>query len=76
MSLEELNTYCKDSLIDHLGIEFQFLTEGEIKATMPVDKTTWQPHGYLHGGATLALAETVASVGSVFLIDTKNYDVK
>lgn len=57
------------TLLDSLGIEIVDLQKGYVKATMPVDERTRQPFGYLHGGASVALAETVASVGAFQLID-------
>ncbi len=58
--------------MDSLGIEIVDLQQGYVKATMPVDERTRQPLGYLHGGASVALAETVASVGAFQLIDPDN----
>ena len=46
-----------------LGIEFQELTPNRVVATMPITPAHHQPYGYLHGGASVALAESVASVG-------------
>ncbi len=66
---DQLNALCKNSLIDNLGIEFLSAVEGEVIAKMPVDVRTIQPFQILHGGASLALAETVASAGSAMLID-------
>ncbi|MEW9501996.1 hotdog fold thioesterase [Jeotgalibacillus marinus] len=57
------------TLLNALGIEIVSIEEGEVIATMPVDERTRQPLGYLHGGASVALAETVASFGSVALIN-------
>ncbi|MEW4307572.1 hotdog fold thioesterase [Rossellomorea marisflavi] len=57
------------TLISALGIEFSTVEKGRIVATMPVNEQTRQPFGFLHGGASVALAETVASVGAVELID-------
>ena len=57
------------TLISALGIEFNTVEKGRIVATMPVNEQTRQPFGILHGGASVALAETVASVGAVELID-------
>ncbi|MBD8007517.1 hotdog fold thioesterase [Bacillus norwichensis] len=54
-----------------LGIELVEIGEGRVVATMPVDERTRQPYGYLHGGASVALAETAASVGTAALIDLK-----
>jgi 1,4-dihydroxy-2-naphthoyl-CoA hydrolase len=64
MTPEEINRLCKDTLIDTLGITFEQTTNGMLRARMAVSSTTVQPHGFLHGGATICLAETVASVFS------------
>lgn len=65
--LNELNEMAKNALIGHLGIQYTYASENRIEATMPVDHRTRQPFGILHGGATLALAETVAGLGSMIL---------
>lgn len=57
------------TLMNSLGIEITELGEGKVIATMPVDERTWQPFGLLHGGASVALAETVASIGGFELVD-------
>lgn len=51
------------TLLDALGITVICSEKERVVATMPVDDRTMQPHGYLHGGASMALAETVASIG-------------
>ena len=51
-------------LPDALGIEILELSGRRVVATMPVDQRTRQPFGILHGGASVALAETVASLGA------------
>lgn len=56
-------------LADVLGIELVELTAERVEATMPVDRRTRQPFGLLHGGASVALAETVASLGAWMNID-------
>ena len=66
---EQLNTLCKNTLVENLGIVFISAIEGEVIARMPVDARTIQPFQLLHGGASLALAETVASAGSAMLVD-------
>jgi 1,4-dihydroxy-2-naphthoyl-CoA hydrolase len=53
----------KDGLPKMLGIEVIELTPERVVATMPVTPRHHQPFGYLHGGASVALAETVASIG-------------
>ncbi len=59
----------KDSLIAHLGIEIIEAGDDYLKARMPVDHRTKQPAGVLHGGASVALAETLASWGAAFAVD-------
>ncbi len=54
----------RESLDRTLGIEFVELAAGRVIATMPVTPRVHQPHGYLHGGASVVLAESVASVGA------------
>lgn len=75
-SLEELNATSKDTLMEHLGIEYLEVKEGYVKAKMPVDKRTKQPFDVLHGGASIALAETIASLGSAVLVDLEKNDVR
>ena len=58
----------ENSLVGHLGIEYLDLTLGHIVARMPVDHRTMQPFGRLHGGASMALAETIGSLGSYLLV--------
>src|SRR5690606_13284058 len=59
----------ENTLISILGIKVEEVTPERVTATMPVDERTRQPFGLLHGGASVALAETVASVGTYNLID-------
>lgn len=54
------------TMVEHLGIEIIKVEEGYVEATMPVDERTCQVYGILNGGASIALQETVAGVGSVF----------
>ena len=61
MDADEL---ARGGLSKTLGIEFRELTPERVVATMPVTPRHHQPLGYLHGGASVALAETVASVGA------------
>lgn len=65
--LEQLNAGSRHGLVGNLGIQFTYASEDRIEATMPVDLRTRQPFGILHGGATLALAETVAGLGSMLI---------
>ena len=61
-----------NTLLASLGIEIISIQKGSVTATMPVDDRTRQPFGLLHGGASVALAETVASVGAYELVDQEN----
>ena len=60
-TLEALNARSAGTLMHALGIVFTELGEGYLRATMPVDARTHQPYGLLHGGASVALAETLGS---------------
>lgn len=70
-----LNELATDTLMSHLGIEYLETGYGKLKASMPVDARTCQPFGRLHGGASIALAESAASAGSFALIDEREYAV-
>ena len=63
--LDLLNEQAKHALMGNLGIQYTYASPERVEATMPVDERTRQPFGILHGGATLALAETVAGLGSM-----------
>lgn len=65
--LSVLNQQAQGTLMQSLGIVFTFASENCLHATMPVDARTCQPFGKLHGGATIALAETIAGAGSFLL---------
>jgi 1,4-dihydroxy-2-naphthoyl-CoA hydrolase len=70
LSLDQLNTISKNTMVEHLGIEFTAVGEDFLEATMPVDHRTKQPMGLLHGGANVALAETMGSLAAALTIDT------
>lgn len=70
---KHLNLISKDTLISHLKIEFTNVGEDFVEAKMPINETTFQPMGLLHGGASVALAETVGSSGSHLIIDSKTH---
>jgi Cof subfamily protein (haloacid dehalogenase superfamily) len=65
--LNILNARARNALMGNLGIQYTYASVGRVEATMPVDERTRQPFGILHGGATLALAETVAGLGSMII---------
>jgi 1,4-dihydroxy-2-naphthoyl-CoA hydrolase len=64
VTLGDLNALREGNMTAHLGIEFVELGPDFIRATMPVDERTVQPFGLLHGGASVALAETLGSVAA------------
>ena len=65
----------KGTMVEHLGIKVTELGEDYVVGTMPVDNRTKQPFGFLHGGASVALAETLASYGGYLTIDPEKYYV-
>ena len=68
-TLEQMHERSKGTLGEHLGIEFTAIGDYWLEARMPVDHRTHQPMGLLHGGASVALAETLGSVASLLCID-------
>ena len=72
-SVEELNSGSVGTLVEHLGIRFTEISDDFIRGTMPVDARTRQPYGLLHGGASVALAETLGSMGATMCVDAKEY---
>jgi len=74
--LDLLNATMEDTLISNLGIRIESVADGEIIASMPVSERTIRPGGILHGGASLALAETLAGLGSILIIDSNEYDAR
>ena len=69
LRLPDLNPLGPGTMAEHLGIEWVDLGDDYLKMRMPVDNRTKQPYGLLHGGASCALAETIGSVASHFVID-------
>ena len=74
-SLDELNGKHRDTLIGNLGIVFTEIGEDFVRGTMPVDKRTIQPYALLHGGASVALAETLGSLGAAMCVDAAEFQV-
>lgn len=72
---ERANSMVSNTLVEHLDIRFHVDADGRLCATMPVDARTHQPAGLLHGGATVALAESLGSMGSFLLVDAASQDV-
>ena len=69
--LEKFNSLNKNTLMETLDIEFTDFGDDFVTAKMPVTPKVHQPDGQLHGGATAALAETVASFASNFFINSE-----
>jgi 1,4-dihydroxy-2-naphthoyl-CoA hydrolase len=69
ITIQLLNQYSPNTLSAHLGIEFIEVGDDFISAKMPVDHRTHQPLGLLHGGASVALAETLGSVAAFCCVD-------
>lgn len=65
----QLNSHSPDTLVAHLGIEIVEVGEDFLRGTMPVDARTRQPFGLLHGGASVALAETLGSLAAFLTLD-------
>jgi 1,4-dihydroxy-2-naphthoyl-CoA hydrolase len=72
-SLDQLNFTSKETMVDHLCIEFTGIGRDYLEATMPVDTRTKQPMGLLHGGANVVLAETLGSVASSLTVDLTKF---
>lgn len=73
LSLADLDALNKGSMGEHIGIEWLEIGEDFLSARMPVDHRTQQPFGLLHGGASVALAETLGSVGAAMVVDIKKF---
>jgi len=73
VSLENLKSFGKGTMTEHLGVEWVELGKNFFKAKMPVDHRTIQPYGLLHGGASCVLAETLGSVASHLVIDPSEF---
>ena len=67
--LERINGWSANSMVDHLGIRVIDVGDDYLRGTMPVDPRTKQPFGLLHGGASVALAETLGSLAGTMCLD-------
>lgn len=75
-TLNYLNSLSKNTLMETLEIKFVAIGDDYLSATMPVNSRVFQPMGILHGGATVALAESVGSTASHLFIDNDKFMVK
>lgn len=74
--LDKVNANNKGTLMETLDIEFVEIKEDRVVARMPVGPKVYQPNGVLHGGATVALAETVGSFAAFFFLENKDIQVR
>jgi uncharacterized protein (TIGR00369 family) len=75
MTIEEINRMCRGTLMDLLNIEFTSYSDDHVEAKMPVVPGIFQPAGTVHGGALIALAESVGSAGSFLSVDPERFQV-
>lgn len=73
-TVEQINLL-RSNMPTFLGIEFTELGEDFLRGRMPVNERTRQPYGILHGGASVALAETLGSTGAGLVVDPDKYRV-
>ncbi|MEP6747538.1 MAG: hotdog fold thioesterase [Bacteroidota bacterium] len=73
LSLADIVSLGKGTMGEHIGIEWTEAGEDFLAARMPVDHRTRQPYGLLHGGASVALAETLGSVAAAMVIDSNKF---
>lgn len=76
MDLALINEYSKNTLMQTLEIEYIDVGKDYLIAKMPVNPRVHQPMGLLHGGATVALAESVGSAASMIFVDSQKYEVR
>ena len=74
-SIAEMRDFQRDTMGTHLGIEFTDVGPDWLEARMPVDGRTMQPDRILHGGASVALAETLGSVGGSMCVDRARFQI-
>lgn len=74
--LEMCKNFSKNTLMQTLEIEYIDAGSNFLKAKMPVNEKVHQPMGLLHGGASVALAESVGSAASIFFIDPEKFEVR
>jgi 1,4-dihydroxy-2-naphthoyl-CoA hydrolase len=73
LSLQDIQALNRNTMGEHLGMEWVAVGDDHLKMKMPVDNRTNQPYGLLHGGASCALAETVGSIASHCCIDPDKF---
>jgi 1,4-dihydroxy-2-naphthoyl-CoA hydrolase len=74
-TVDELRKFQHDTMGEHLGIEITDIGPDYLEASMPVNGRTVQPDRILHGGASVALAETLGSVGGTMCVDRERFQI-
>ncbi len=64
IDLDQINAFSRNTLVEHLGMRVIEVGDDFVRGTMPVDARTHQPFGLLHGGASVALAESLGSLAA------------
>jgi 1,4-dihydroxy-2-naphthoyl-CoA hydrolase len=72
-TIDEVRNASLGLMSSHLGIEYTEFGDDYLRGTMPVESRTRQPMGYLHGGASLAFAETLGSVAANYVVDPARF---
>ena len=72
LTLDQANGW-HNTMIERIGIAVTEIGDDYVRGTMPVDARTHQPYGLLHGGASVALAETLGSLGAMMCADAKTH---
>jgi len=73
--LARINGWAENTMLETLGIRYTGIGEDWLRGTMPVDARTRQPYGLLHGGASVALAETLGSSAAMLTLDPAKFGV-
>ncbi len=73
ITIDDLAGISSNTMAEFLGLKWVEIGERFLKMSMPVNATTRQPYGFLHGGASCVLAETIGSIGSALVIDREKY---
>ncbi len=73
LTLDDLNAHREGTLMETLGIVYTSIGPNHLSASLQVDSKVYQPMGIMHGGTSLALAETVASAASYLMLDPKTH---
>lgn len=76
LTIEEINEINEGTMMETLGIEYLDIKDGYVYARMLVRKELSQPYGMLHGGASMAMAESLGGTGSAYYLGIKDYIIR